>query len=74
MPEIIAGADTNGFVESANGGAAGKYSSDSATYSGAQMDFGQFTADADGNITVTSSVDMSAGAFVGFAMVTYLPV
>ena len=69
-----AGANANGFIEAANAGAAGKYSSDNATYSGPLLDFGQFTVDATGYITVASSVDISAGAFVGFAMVTYIPV
>jgi len=68
-----AGADANGLVEAANGGAAGKYDSDNATYSGALLDFGQFTADAGGNLTITSTADASAGAFVGCITIYYLP-
>lgn len=67
-----AGADTNGFMELGNAGAAGKYLTDNATYSGALLDFGRFTCDADGYVTVISSIDISAGAFVGFCSIYYL--
>jgi hypothetical protein len=68
-----AGADTDGLLKTANAALKGKYSSDVSAFSGAELDFGQFSCQGDGNITITSSVDMTGGTFIGYAMVSYLP-
>jgi hypothetical protein len=69
-----AGVDIDGFIVDALASTAEKYTSDDYSYSGALLKFGQFTADATGNITIKTDVDATAGAFVGFAIVYYLPV
>ena len=60
-----AGADPNGILKVADGNAAGSYPSYQATYMGDLQAFGYFRADATGKITIESSANLSASAFVG---------
>jgi hypothetical protein len=70
-----AGKDVDGIVKAANANLAGVYSTQNPalTYQGALMTSGIWTADADGNVVVQSSADGTASAFVGGAVMYYIP-
>lgn len=81
-PDLAAGgtADPNGFITAGNLNAAGKYSAvdtvtdaTAHTYSGDLLDDGPVTIAADGYITIDSSADESASAFVGQVVMYYIP-
>ena len=61
-----AGADVNGFMKAVNTNNAGVYSTadPALTYLGAELEDGYFVADADGDVTITSSADLTASAIV----------
>ena len=67
-----AGADQDGFLALADSNVIGRYSSDNNTYTGAQLKFGQFTCEGDGNITIKSSVNLSASNIIGYVAVYYI--
>ncbi len=70
-----AGADVDGFLKAGDANAAGINSSDdpALTYQGDLLTSGSFVADAAGAVTITSSSDQSASAFVGQAVILYIP-
>jgi hypothetical protein len=66
-------ADPDGFLDGADGNAAGIYNSDNGTYDGADMVNKFYTCVGDGYMTITSSADLSASSIVGQVAVYYLP-
>lgn len=76
----VGSADPNGCLAAGNLNAAGKYAvvdsvtdATAHTYSGDLMDDGPITIAADGYITIDSSADESASAFVGQVVMYYIP-
>jgi len=69
------GADTDGYLKAGDANSTGVQSSDdvAGTYMGDLLLSGAHSADGDGYVTVTSSADISAGAFVGGALMFYIP-
>jgi len=66
-------ADTDGWLVDGNANSAGIYSSNDATYDGVYVLPGKAAA-ADGNVTITSSADISSnGTFSGQIIMTYIP-
>jgi len=72
--------DVDALLDGVNLNAAGLYKSNDTvadatahTYTGADLDGGPFVCDDDGYITITSSADESASAFVGTLTVYYIP-
>ena len=66
-------ADTDGLLLDADGAVAGVYSSidPALTFQGAAMAFGEWTAAADGYLTITSGHDLTASAIVVNIVVIY---
>ena len=69
----VGAADTNGWIEAADANAAGQYSTTDDTYDGTYVEEGGTIVAADGNVTITSSNDRSASAFVGGCYMLYIP-
>jgi hypothetical protein len=65
--------DADGWLVDANANAAGQYSTENDVYDGVYALEGGRTAAADGNVTITSSANISGSSFVGGAYMIYIP-
>jgi len=67
--------DVDSLLKAGDANATGIQSSDdvAATYLGADLAFGSFEVQGDGNITISASTDQHASSFVGKALMYYLP-
>jgi len=68
-----AGADADGLLKDVDAETPGPYNNWVEANMGALQAFGGFTADNNGNITITASADISGSGFVGGIIIFYLP-